>query len=242
MLLEQNQTSLGTHENGTPFGNVCGPCVRDLQKDNTPALSLANGMWIGDVPPLLNVLTLLGRSGRAVGRIVTLPERILIARYFPAAYIVKLYPKKKGARNWSSAGMQSGLRGNMSTYRLNTNNIACLTDTQIMPPSLAILATTIGVTFVGPKNLPEKTMPGFLWVNRTRVRLALEWLKFNNPIYRDIVISSDRLCELPVDGVPIEITSLAHHSEDTVLLAEETDGYVPDDNDLETGMQFSSLY
>ncbi|KAH9033812.1 hypothetical protein EDB85DRAFT_1864258 [Lactarius pseudohatsudake] len=228
MLLQRNQTSLGTHENGTPFGNVCGPCVRDLQKDKTPALSLANGMWIGDVPPLLNVLTL--------------PERILVARYFPTAYIVKLYPKKKGARNWSSAGMQSGLRGNMSTYRLNTNNIARLTDTQIMPPSSAILAATIGVTFVGPKNLPEKTMPGFLRVNRTRVRLALEWLKFNNPIYRDIVISSDRLCELPVDGIPIEITSLARHSDNTVLLAEETDGYVPDDNDLETGTRFSDLY
>ncbi|KAH9003221.1 hypothetical protein EDB86DRAFT_2765723, partial [Lactarius hatsudake] len=170
---------------------VCHTCVCDLQNDKTPTLSLANGLWIGDIPPLLNILTL--------------PEQILVAQYFPAAYIVKLYPKKKGARNWSSAGMQSGLRGNVSTYRLNTNNIAHLTDTQIMPPSSTILAATIGITFVGPKNLPEKTMPGFLRVNRTRVRLALEWLKSNNPIYRDIIISSERLCELPVDSVPMEI-------------------------------------
>ncbi|KAH9000485.1 hypothetical protein EDB92DRAFT_1831586 [Lactarius akahatsu] len=73
MLLERNNNSLGRYENGTPFANVCGSC--------TPALSLANGLWIGDVPPLLNILTL--------------PEQILIARYFPAAYIVKLYPKKR---------------------------------------------------------------------------------------------------------------------------------------------------
>ncbi|KAH9161206.1 hypothetical protein EDB89DRAFT_1861768 [Lactarius sanguifluus] len=228
MLLERNNNSLGRYENGTPFANVCGSCVCDLRKDKTPALSLANGLWIGDVPPLLTILTL--------------PERILVARYFPAAYIVKLYPKKKGARNWSSAGMQSGLRGNISTYRLNTNDIAHLTDTQTMPPSSAILAATIGITFVGPNNLPEKTMPGFLQVNQTHVRLALEWLKSNNPIYRDIIISSKRLCELPVDGVPIEIMSLARHSDDTVLLAEETDGYVPDDDDFENSTHISSLH
>ncbi|KAH9018187.1 hypothetical protein EDB83DRAFT_2232143 [Lactarius deliciosus] len=195
MLLERSNNSLGRQENGTPFANICGSCVRDLKNNKTPTLSLANGLWIGDVPPLLSILTL--------------PERILVARYFPAAYIVKLYPKQKGAHNWSSAGMQSGLRGNISTYRLNTNDIAHLTDTQTMPPSSAILAATIGITFVGPKNLPEKTMPGFLRVNRTHVCLALEWLKFNNPIYRDIVISSERLRELPVDGIPMEIMSLA---------------------------------
>ena len=60
-----------------------------------------------------------------------------------------------------------------------------------MPPSPTILAATIGVTFVGPKNVPEKTMPGFLWVNRMRVRMALEWLKENNPLYANVTISED---------------------------------------------------
>ena len=105
-------------------------------------------MWIGDVPLALKVLTL--------------PERILVARYFPAAYIIKLCPKKRGAQYWASEGMQSGLRGNVSTYRLNTNDIANLTGDLIMPPPSAILAATIGVTFVGPKNLPEKTLSFFL--------------------------------------------------------------------------------
>ncbi|KAH8977232.1 hypothetical protein EDB86DRAFT_2774286, partial [Lactarius hatsudake] len=125
---------------------VCSSCVCDLKKDKTPSFSLANGMWIGEVPwtppPLLNIFTL--------------PKRILIAQYFPATYTVKLYPKKKGACNWSSAGMQSGLRGNVSTYHLNTNDIAHLTDMQKLLPSSPILAATIGVTFIGPKNLPEK--------------------------------------------------------------------------------------
>ncbi|KAH9073594.1 hypothetical protein EDB83DRAFT_2172053, partial [Lactarius deliciosus] len=66
-----------------------------------------------------------------------------------------------------------------------------MTDTQIMPPSASILTATIGVTFVGPKNLPEKTMPGFLCVNCARVHVALLWLKENNPLYWDIIISLD---------------------------------------------------
>ncbi|KAF8256534.1 hypothetical protein EI94DRAFT_1793103 [Lactarius quietus] len=69
MLLHQSRCSTRASENGETYANVC-------------ASSLANGMWIGDVPLELKMLTL--------------PERVLIARHFPAAYIVKLYPKKKG--------------------------------------------------------------------------------------------------------------------------------------------------
>jgi hypothetical protein len=97
-------------------------------------------MWIGNVPSMLSVLTL--------------PERILIARFFPAAYIVKLYPKQKVSRGWNAEGMQSSLQGNMLTYRLNTGNIVKMMDMQLMPPSSSILAATIGMTFVGLKNVP----------------------------------------------------------------------------------------
>jgi hypothetical protein len=178
-------------------------------------------MWLGEVPLELCILTM--------------PEKILIARYFPAAYIVKLYPKKKGTHYWSTSGMHSGLRGNVSTYCLNTDNIAHMTDTQTMPPASAILAATIGVTFVGPKNMPEKTMPGFLQVNRNRVWMALQWLKKNNPIYCDIIISADQLNALPANGIPHEIMSLATHSDDTTHLAAESEGYIPDGVDASEG-------
>ncbi|KAH9033534.1 hypothetical protein EDB85DRAFT_1851513, partial [Lactarius pseudohatsudake] len=170
---------------------VCFSCASHVHRNKTPPLSLANGMWVGAIPGELDILML--------------PEHILVGRHFPAAYIVKLYPKKKGANFWCSKNLQSGLRGNVSTYRLNTDDIASMTDTQIMPPSSVILAATIGVTFVGPKNLPEKTMPGFLRVNCERVHTALLWLKENNPLYRNIVISSDRLHSLPANGIPPEI-------------------------------------
>ena len=151
MLLHNNPSCFSYDIHGQPCATVCSSCLCSLQQHKTPSLSLANGMWIGDVPLVLRVLTL--------------PERILVARFFPAAYIVKLYPKKKGARAWPTSSLHSGLRGNVSTYRLNTDDIVRMTDSQVMPPSSSILAATIGITFVGPCNLPQKTMPGFLRVN-----------------------------------------------------------------------------
>ena len=100
-----------------------------------------------------------------------------------------------------------------------------------MPPPASVLAATIGITFVGPKNLPQKTLPGFLRVTRARVRMALEWLKENNPLYNNIYISPARLEELPVDGVPEEISSVTRFSDDTCLLAQESAGYVPEEPD-----------
>ena len=70
---------------------------------------------------------------------------------------------------------------------------------------------------------------------------ALWWLKKNNPIYEHIEISSDRLNTLPVDGVPVEIWSLMKHSDDTTLLAEEHDSYVPEDLPEDIGL-FNTSY
>ncbi|KAH9046023.1 hypothetical protein EDB84DRAFT_1632649 [Lactarius hengduanensis] len=82
---------------------------------------------------------------------------------------------------------------------LNTEDITKMADGQIMPPSPSILTATIGVTFVGPKNLLEKTMPGFL------------------------------LNTLPTNGIPSEIFSLVRYLPDTTILAQEMDGYVPEE-------------
>ena len=221
MLLHRNRECYHTDAAGVSCATICASCLASLRKLKTPSLALANGMWLGDVPLVLRALTL--------------PERVLVARFFPAAYIVKLYPMRKGARSWPSDGFHSGVRGNVSTYRLNTDDIAQMTDSQIMPPSSSILAATIGVTFVGPRNLPQKTMPGFLRVNRDRVHDALLWLKMHNPIYRDIVISADRLLELPVDDVPDEIYTLAKHSDDLSQLGHEDDGYVPNEYAYDDG-------
>lgn len=231
MLLHNfpSKTHTRSDRNGHPLVAVCNSCISYLRRNKTPPLALANEMWVGEIPLELKILTL--------------PERILIARFFPAAYIVKLYPKKKGARFWANAHLHSGLRGNMSTYRLNTNDIVSMVGDNILPASSSILAATIGVTFVGPRNIPQKTMPGFLHVNRNRVRHTLQWLKQNNPVYEDIHICPDRLNDLPCDDVPPEIMSLVRCSDNAELLAAEHDDYVPDHaDDAQGSSSFVSTY
>jgi hypothetical protein len=215
MLLER---AVLERERGRLYGNVCRDCLRSLNRNRTPALALANGMWIGDVPTELSVLTL--------------PERILVAKYFPAAYIVKLFPRQKGATHWSSSGLHSGVKGNVSTYKLNIEDIVDLVDPKIMPPPIKILASVIGVIIVGPRNMPERTMHGYFKVRRDYVREGLKWLSANNPLYVDIDISEARLDELPMDGVPGVILQSARYSDDIEQLRRSTAGYVDDDTDF----------
>src|ERR1700677_2896019 len=106
MLLHSGSDCFLIDSAGNAHVNACSSCLSSLRQHKTPPLSLANGMWVGEVSIVLRALTL--------------PERVLVARFFPAAYIVKLYPKKRGTRSWPTSGLYSGVRGNVSTYPLNT--------------------------------------------------------------------------------------------------------------------------
>lgn len=194
--------------------NICVECGRALLADKIPPFALANGLWIGDPPHELSYLTL--------------PERLLIAKYFPAAYIIKLYPKKKGARHWDKRQLYSGMKGNVSTYQLDQSQITSMIDGTLMPQPSDILAATIGITFVGPKNLPDRGLPDLFKVRRARVQQALEWLVRNNPLYSNIMISPSRLAQLPEDDVPYELQATTKLSTDIKQLYGEQDGYVPE--------------
>lgn len=57
---------------------LCFDCIRSLEQHTLPKLSLANHLWIDDIPAELTNLTV--------------PEQLLIARHYPRCYIFKLYP------------------------------------------------------------------------------------------------------------------------------------------------------
>jgi len=197
---------------------ICNECLQALQDSKMPKLSLANDMWIGDVPIELSCLTL--------------PERVLITRYFPAAYIVKLYPKQKGASSWDNSQLFHRLKGNVSTYRLDLRQVALIVsgnnnDSMTMPHPSKILSATIGITFIGPKGFSKKTMPAMFRVRRFRVRNALLWLKNHNPLYSDINICEECLAQLPEDGIPEEFIHTAHYSSDIESVHQEHEGYMP---------------
>ena len=170
MLLHQGSIDLAGKT------DICDECKRSLDADRVPKHALANNLWIGDIPRELQDLTL--------------PERILIAKYYPAAYIIKLFPKKKESHSWDLNQMHNGLKGNVSTYKLDPAQVAMMIEGEVMPPPARLLSSTIRITFIGPRGLPESTMPGMFRVRWQRVYRALVWLKENNKIYADITIST----------------------------------------------------
>ncbi|KAG1836946.1 hypothetical protein DFJ58DRAFT_609558, partial [Suillus subalutaceus] len=180
-----------SEEDGRQHGPICRPCLEDLQISNIPVHSLVNGLWVGAIPDVLSILNL--------------PERLLIALYFPAVYVLKLYPQRKGAKQWDSTSLNSGVRGNVSTYQLNTPDIARMIEGDLMPHKPVILAAMVAVTIIGPSKLPVKSLPSFLSVSRLRIKAALSFLKRENHLYQNIVISDDHLSLLPEEGIPEDL-------------------------------------
>ncbi|KIJ51834.1 hypothetical protein M422DRAFT_157569 [Sphaerobolus stellatus SS14] len=140
-------------EHGELKGYVCVSCWRSLaDKNSCPKLALANGLWVGEIPFELSILTLA--------------EKILISLYYPSAHIIKLRPKRKNAKNWTSATWQEGLTGNIATYRLNTEDVQALINPSTLPRSPEVLAAMIAVTIVGPTGIPDKSLEDVLQVRR----------------------------------------------------------------------------
>ncbi|KAF7302073.1 ATP-dependent DNA helicase [Mycena indigotica] len=197
-----------------------------LRKGKRPQLSLANNMWIGAVPTQLAVLSLA--------------ERLLISLHFPACYIIKLYARSMG-KSSSADAMNQGLRGNVASYKLNTDRIAEMVAGNLMPHPAEILAATIGITFVGGKNQPLRVFPKQVEVSRFRVHDALLWLKENNPLYANITISAETLQQLPESGVPDEIRTNVRYSENIDAVQREHQNYVPPEHEVEGDYDFEGL-
>ncbi len=192
---------------------VCDDCLKSMNCDVMPKLALVNNLWLGHVPMQLAILNL--------------PERILITHYFPAGYIVKLYPKIKSARRWDSDLFASGIKGNISTYPLPHAHISSFVDGhQTMPPAAGILSTLIGVTFIQPNKKVQYSFPKMLHVHCHIVFNALCWLKTNNPLWEGIHIEPNQIASLPEDTVPEEIIRIARVTTDMDVLSMEETGYV----------------
>ncbi|KAM6495526.1 hypothetical protein JOM56_008232 [Amanita muscaria] len=182
-------------EEDNRIASLCDDCLTKLQSKKTPPLSLADGMWIGEVPLCLSILTL--------------PEQILIAKYYVAAFMVKLYPKQ-----------------------LDPSQVANMVDGKTLPPPPKILTAMIAVTFVTPKGHPEPSMPDMFQVCMDCVRAALHWLKENNALYMDIIILEENLNTLPVDGILRELAATTKISHDVDVVESEHSGYMPSEEDI----------
>jgi len=178
-----------------------------------PKHALANNLWLGKVPHELSMLTL--------------PEQLLISRHFPRCYVVKLYPWEGWAFN--PKHLQQGIKGNVSLYNMNTNAIVEMLEGQLLPHPAMQLASVLVVTLVGSNKLPKKWLKTIFRVRRRVVFEALWWLKRNNELYRDIVISYKRLQNLPEDDIPVQLVAGMQHEPSGDLAAKEQESYIPSD-------------
>ncbi|KAF9061326.1 hypothetical protein BDP27DRAFT_1429074 [Rhodocollybia butyracea] len=105
--------------NGEVLVSICKECWQELEgaKDLPPKFSLANDMWIGEIPFELQGLTF--------------PEQLLIAQLYPRVYVFKLFPKKiQGKRDATT--LQSAMRGNVTTFELDNPGIAAMLEGNMM--------------------------------------------------------------------------------------------------------------
>lgn len=207
-----------TRQEGKSIANICGECLGDLKKTSElpPKFSLANNLWVGAVPTELSTLTF--------------PEQPLITHLYPRVYVFKLFPKLGAG---PAAGLQRGMRGNVSTYELNVDAMAAMVDGQLMPRPPAVLSSLIAIAYIGVGNIPEHWIHSTFRVHRHHVSRALNWLKVNNPkYYGGVTISQRQLDQLPEEDVPDEILGVIRQSNDTGLVDQESPNYVRTD---ETG-------
>ena len=124
---------------GGNSGWICTEYGSALWKEKVPWFALANSLWIGEMPSQLTILTI--------------PEQMLIARHYPRCYVFKLYPR--GGGYLSSDVLQSGMKGNVSLYELNTQDVVRMLEGQMMPNLTSTLASVLAITCVGTRTMPK---------------------------------------------------------------------------------------
>ncbi|KAF8977319.1 hypothetical protein BDQ17DRAFT_1184397, partial [Cyathus striatus] len=174
---------------------ICEDCYYDLSREGTskpPWLSLANNLWVGAMPWELQKLSFA--------------EQLLIAHVYPRVFTFKLYPKKAGG---SRENLQRGMRGNVSSFELNVEDMTKMVHGDLMPRPVrggSVKYCIITITFIGVGTLPKKYLWNTFHVRRNAIGEALQWLKANNPkYYGGIKIDMEHLGCLPADDIPDEI-------------------------------------
>lgn len=201
-LFQQNRTTMCT---------LCQKCYGALSKEHIPKFSVANDMWLGEVPAELQDLTI--------------PEEKLVSLYRHNSCVIKLHSPFHSATT-----SQAALKGNCITFLQNIPNIVTS-----LPLALDDLCDTIKVIFVGSRPPERIHLKKILTVRKKKVVGALNWLKRYNILYQNIQINMNTIAQLPEDDVPESIMSTMEQKIDVEEIQTERVGYVPDPLSNPTG-------
>ena len=157
----------------TSLDHICKSCHKSIVKGKMPLMALANGKWLGEVPPQLSDLSFA--------------EQLLIARVRHNRCLVRV-----------SSGMHK-MRANAIMFANPMPKIYDILPPPIdeMDDVLAFIYTGP----CKPTKADFERIP--LLVRRKKVSAALEWLKLNHSDYYDLEISYRNLNEYPEDSPPV---------------------------------------
>jgi len=194
-LFQQNKVDMCT---------ICQKCHDALSKEHIPKFSVANNMWLGDVPAELQGLTI--------------PEEKLISLYRHNSCIIKLHSPFH-----STTTAQTALKGNCITFLQNLPNIV-----DSLPLTLDDLCDTLKVIFIGARPPDRIQLKKVLTVRKEKIVQALRWLKKHNILYQKVNINLQNINQLPEDDVPECIMSTLEQKLADEEMESERVGYVPD--------------
>lgn len=124
------------------------------------------------------------------------------------------------------SSLQYTMQGNVSSYELDMQGIASMVEGKLMPRPPELLTFLITVTSIKLSQLPKSWMHTTFHVHRQVICDDLVWLKD----YSDIEISTSHIKSLPEDNMPGEITSIIQQSDNVGNIEQESEGYVPLNN------------
>ncbi|KAJ2919825.1 hypothetical protein MD484_g593, partial [Candolleomyces efflorescens] len=154
---------------------VCGTCRKSLEKGKRPPAALANGLWLGEIPPVLAKLTYA--------------EQCLIARVRTNRYVLRVSSgHSKLTANAIAFSMPTvKVYQHLPPRKEEMQEVLAFIFTGVNPPTDADLARTP------------------MLVRRNAVADALEWLKLNHSDYSDLFIDREALLSYPESGVPVDV-------------------------------------
>ncbi|CAF3838431.1 unnamed protein product, partial [Adineta steineri] len=204
-------------ENNVNMCLLCQKCSNGLSNEQIPKFSVANNMWLGDVP-----LELQG---------LTIPEEKLISLHRHNSCIIKLQSPFH-----SMATAQGALKGNCITFLQNTPNIV-----KSLPLKIADLCDTLKVIFIGARPPECLQLKRILTVRKKKIVEALRWLKKYNILYKNIDINLDNIAQLPEDDIPEPIMTTMEQILNDKEVPSERDGYIPDPLSNSTELNISDV-
>ncbi|KDQ52753.1 hypothetical protein JAAARDRAFT_138288, partial [Jaapia argillacea MUCL 33604] len=156
---------------------VCNDCENDLKLGKLPKLSLANGLWIGDIPNELKNLSWA--------------EKLLISRASTNHCITRVSMGCGGYKMKANAIIFANPSAKIYKH---------------LPPPKKDIEEILAIIFTGPHKPTKDDLRRIpLLVRRNKVINALEWLKLNHTDYADLQISHENMRQYSDDQLPVPI-------------------------------------